>query len=299
MSYVITIGKFESIHRGHQTLLHQVVKHANQLGLKSAAMVFSPHPNIFFNKDKNKEYIPIFTQEERDGLLASTGINQILTCKFDKNFANLSPQEFCQILFEEYNAKLLIVGENYFFGKGRTGDVSLLKAEATKYNADVKVIKISHSEKRTNESGERPEISTSNIRKLLLNGDIQEANQELGFSFFIKGIVTKGKQIGRTINFPTLNIYPYNKLLPPDGVYKTETIINGDVYNSISNIGLRPTINDIEKVRSVETHLLSYYGACLYDTPIQVNFLEFIRPEHKFNSLEELKAQIEKDISLL
>jgi len=288
-SCVLTIGKFEGIHLGHQALLAEVVQQAKLLGLLSAAVVFEPHPYIYLN---DALYKPMFTNKERSYLLANTGIEHIFYCQFDKNFAALSPQDFCKKIFAEYNAKLVIVGENYRFGKGRTGDVDLLRSEASAYGAHVQTIS----------PLERPfkdaalEISTSNIRKFIIEGNLAEANWQLGFPFFIEGIVMQGKQLGRTIDFPTLNIYPPDeKFLPPDGVYATNTIVNGITYRSITNIGLRPTVDNVSTIRTVETHLLDL-NTGLYGEHIKVELLNFIRPERKFNSMEELKMQIAKDI---
>jgi len=284
---VLTIGKFESIHLGHRALLTEVVTEAHKLGLQSAAMVFTPHPYIFFG-DSN--YAPMFTESERNELIERIGISTILSPSFDEKFVKMLAEEFCKMLFVQYNAKVVIVGEDYRFGKERAGNVERLKQEAQKYGANVKVMPAVHGLKDA-------EISTSNIRKLLTEGNMADANRQLGFSFFISGVVTHGKQLGRTIGFPTLNIYPdSNKLLPPDGVYSTQTTVNGTVYNSITNIGLRPTVeDDTKKVRSVETHLFEYSGNEIYGAHVKIELLDFIRPERKFSSLDELKTQIAKD----
>jgi len=292
-SCVLTIGKFESVHLGHCALLAEVMEQAKKQDLQPAAMIFDPHPYVFFG---NTDYVTMFTEEERNGLLKSAGLHLLFTCLFDAGFVNLPPSEFCKILFEQCKAKVVIVGEGYRFGKGRAGDVELLTSEAEKYGASVKIIPSVHISR--NGALHSPEVSTSNIRKLLADGNIADANSQLGFPFFICGVVTQGKQLGRTIGFPTLNIYPRsNKFLPPDGVYKTCTTIGDKIYNSITNIGFRPTVDSTEKVRSVETHLLGYQGNELYDAYVKVELLDFIRPEQKFNSLEELKTQIAKDIT--
>jgi len=285
---VLTIGKFEGIHLGHQALLTQVVRRAESFKLASAAMVFEPHPYIFFG-DTN--YKPLFTKEERDHLLKITGINYIFNCLFNEQFAALPPKDFCKKIFADYNAKFVIVGENYRFGKDRMGDIKFLCREAAAYNAEVEVI-------LPVGSGQCELISTSTIRKLLSQNNLPEANRQLGFPFFIMGIVTKGKQLGRTLNFPTINIYPTEeKFLPTDGVYATQTIISGEKFNGVTNIGLRPTVDNSGSVRSVETHLFNYTGD-LYGQHIKTKLLEFIRPERRFNSIDELKAQVAADALL-
>jgi len=284
-SYVLTIGKFEGIHLGHQALLAQVVNMAKSLGLASAAMVFEPHPYIFFG---NTSYKPLFTNNERNHLLLATGLEHIISTQFDESFATLSPRDFSKKIFAEHNAKLVIVGENYRFGKNRAGDIDFLRKEADTHKAQVQtVLPVSFCRCEP--------ISTSTIRKLLSQNNLSEANRQLGFPFFIIGTVTRGKQLGRTLNFPTINIYPTEeKFLPMDGVYATQTIINGEKYNGVTNIGLRPTVDNSGSVRSVETHLFNYTKD-LYDQHVKTELLEFIRPEQRFNSLDELKAQIALD----
>jgi len=291
---VLTIGKFEGIHLGHQALLTEVVRQAKRLGIASAAMIFEPHPYIFLN---DAQYKPLFTKDERSHLLENTGLDYIFYCPFDKNFAALSPKDFCEMLFDKYRAKLVIVGENYRFGKDRTGDVALLQAEAAKYNAKVQGIPTCRGGNLPPEDTLQSIISTSNIRKYLAESNVAEANRQLGFPFFIMGEVVSGKQLGRTIGFPTLNMYPSSeKFLPSDGVYVTQTTVNSATYRGVTNIGLRPTVDSGSKVRSVETHLLGYSGPELYGERVKTELLEFIRPECRFNSLEELKAQIAKDV---
>lgn len=288
-SCVLTIGKFEGIHLGHRELINEVTRQAKRLGIASAAMIFEPHPYIFLN---DADYKPLFTKDERVRILESANLGHIFYCPFDKNLMEMSAKSFCQMLFEKYGTKLIVVGENYRFGKGRAGDIALLQAEAAAHGADVQVIP-------TFCGNSANTISTSGIRQHLTACSIPEANRQLGFPFFIMGTVAKGRQIGQTIGFPTINIYPpSDKFLPPDGVYATQTIINGITYMSVTNIGLRPTVDKEPKIRSVETHLLNYSGPDLYGEQVKVEFLEFIRPERQFSSLDELKAQIAKDIQL-
>ena len=291
---VVTIGKFEGIHLGHRALLTEVVRQAKQLGIASAAMIFEPHPYIFFN---DAQYKPLFTKEERSYLLENTGLDYIFYCPFDKNLATLSPEGFCKMLFDKHSAKLVIVGENFRFGKNRVGNAALLQVEAAKYNAKVQAVATCRGDILSPEDTTQPIISTSGIRKHFAENDLTEASRQLGFPFFIMGEIAKGKQLGRTIGFPTLNIYPPDeKFLPPDGVYATQTTINSAKYRGVTNIGLRPTVDSDSKIRSIETHLLDYTGPELYGQHVKTELLEFIRPECRFNSLGELKAQIAKDV---
>jgi len=282
----LTIGKFEGIHVGHQALIREVIQQAQSLNLASAIMIFEPHPYIHF---QGPDYKPLLTFAERELIIQTTSFpDYVLYCSFSQAFANQSPKEFCEFIFSANNAKLVTVGENFRFGKNRAGDIVFLRSEAKRYGAEVRLVPPKMLEGQI--------ISTTNIRHLIENNRIKEAQTHLGFPFFISGVVTKGKQIGKTLGFPTLNIYPpQEKFLPPDGVYATQTKFDGTTHPSITNIGLRPTFDDVNKVRSVETHLLHYSGD-LYNKHICVEFLEFIRPECRFTSLDELRNQISQDI---
>ena len=224
---VLAIGKFEGLHLGHRALLKEA----------SAAMVFTPHP---YKVLIDKSYKVLLTEHERNYMFEQIGIKSVISVPFDEAFAKLSPEAFCEMIFRDY--KHVIVGENYRFGNGRAGDVAFMQAQATKYNAKVQIMPIKSS------------ISSSGIRTLISAGNIEEANNLLGYPFFIMGEIAKG--------FPTLNIYPpEDKFLPPDGVYATITHVNNTAYASITNIGLR----------SVETHLLDYANTEeLYGTEIKV-----------------------------
>ena len=288
---VLAIGKFESIHRGHRALIKETVRRAKQHGLASAVMVFEPHP-ITVLGDSN--YKPLFTGLERVHLLNECGLDYIFSCPFDTDFARLSPAAFCEKLFFEYHAREIVVGEGYRFGHKRAGTVETLRDEASKYNGNVHVLEVMEDFGTI--------ISTSLIRSLLITNRLPEALELLGFPFFAMGTTAKGRQLGRTLGFPTLNLYPDDdKFLLADGVYITRTYIKGEELPSITNIGLRPTVNAPEaKRRSVETFILNlpdkFSSDELYNIQIKVEFLDFIRPERRFDSLDDLKAQIQLDI---
>jgi len=199
---VLAIGKFEGMHLGHQALLTQVTQQAGLLELASAAMVFDPHPYIFFN---DPGYKPLFTNDERNHLL---DVDYLYYCHFDKNFAALSAQDFCKFLFVDCKAKLVIVGENYRFGKGRMGDTTFLQNEAIHYGAKVQILPTKNINNDI--------ISTSNIRNLIAKGKLKEARQLLGFPFFAIGVIENN----------VLQL-PDDKFLPPAGVYITNTTLDG------------------------------------------------------------------------
>jgi len=293
---VLTVGKFEGIHLGHQALIKKVVERAKTKGFASAVMVFEPHPfRVLFDAG----YKTLFTESERIHILSEFNPDYCVTCDFDKNFAALSPSEFCDFIFGELKAREVFIGADYRFGKNREGTVDFLVNEAKLVGGSVSVLPCI-------ETAGSNIISTSEIRRLVSAGDLREAGDLLGFPFFIMGHVTKGRQLGRTLGFPTLNLYPPDtKLLPTDGVYSTYTVIEGARYEGITNIGVRPTVlgDGAVSARSVETHLLdgsferlAASDSELYGLPIKVELLNFIRPERKFGSLDELKEQIKIDV---
>jgi len=304
---ILTLGKFESLHRGHNALLWKV----NHLGIKekmpTVIMVFEPHPSTITT---DKHYKPIFTRSEWNHLynwinapsssnhLNNIAVDYILVQEFDREFAKMSPTEFAEMLFTK--AGIIVVGEGYRFGHEREGTVELLQEVAEKRNCKVIVErKIRNSLGNTNEI-----VSTTNVRKALAANDMQQTWNLLGFPYFIMGIVTRGKQLGREIGFPTLNLYPPSqKLLPSNGVYLTQTTIADDApYDSITNIGVRPSLGN-EGVLSVETFIFNFpnnkYPTDLYGTSIKVEFIDFIRPERQFNSLKDLKSQIQEDVKTI
>ena len=309
---VLAMGKFESIHLGHRSLITEVVRLA-QPGLASAMVAFEPHP---YRVLSDPGYKSLFAAHEREYLVRGLSIDYLLEYPFNRGFAALSPIDFCHKLYEELQARIVVVGEGYRFGHKREGTADTLRQVATTYNAQVyEVAPHVFFEKSNNDNfpvGSKmipPEVqsptsyistahktSTSTIRALISANKLAEAEALLGYPFFIMGKVTPGRQLGRSIGFPTLNIYPpEEKFLPTDGVYVTRTILNGRGYNGVTNIGLRPTVETAVAPRSVETHVLGYEGGELYGTHIRVEFMHFIRPERQFESLDALKTQIEDD----
>jgi riboflavin kinase/FMN adenylyltransferase len=273
---VLTIGKFEGIHLGHRALLCEVRDRAKAAGLTSVAVVFEPHPFKFLH-DSN--YAPIFTRPERDQLIREIGIDKIVTFEFTADFAAMSAADFCREIFEGLQAREVVVGENYRFGRNREGSAETMQAYG-------KVCTLSSV----------GDISTSKIREFLIKSEMENAARLLGFPFFVEGVVTEGRKLGRVLGFPTLNIYPpADKFLPQNGVYETQTIIGGKSFRGLTNIGTRPTVSENEGRVSVETHIPALSGE-LYGTNIKVEFTRFIRPERKFSSAEELTAQICKDM---
>jgi riboflavin kinase/FMN adenylyltransferase len=282
---IITIGTFDGVHIGHKKILQKVVAEAKKNNLTSAVLTFFPHPRFILSQNSDLKLLN--TIEEKKALLNSTGLDALLIHPFDQEFANLSAEEFVKkILVDQLNISKIIIGHDHRFGKNRSADINNLIQFGKKYNFEVEQI----SAQELNEIA----ISSTKIRTALSNGDISLANSYLGYLYSFSGKVIKGKQIGRTIGFPTANIEIQEplKLLPKNGVYIVKCLINNQVVNGIMNIGNRPTVNGTSQ--SIEVHLLNF-DKDIYGIEITVKMIDFIRNEQKFENLDQLKSQIQKD----
>ncbi|MCL2664030.1 MAG: riboflavin biosynthesis protein RibF [Defluviitaleaceae bacterium] len=286
---VLTIGKFECMHKGHRTLIKTVADIAKEECLTAAVITFDPHPYKFF---KNKNYQMLYTKNEIMRQFFEAEI-KVETINFDEAFAAKEPEEFCRRIFYEYNCRVLVVGEHFKFGKDRKGDVNFLIEYAKK--AKRKIVTVPSVLTRGGAA-----VCSSLIRNILTetykDGALQEAEAMLGSPFFILGTVEHGKKIGKLIGYPTINIVPpSDKFLPVYGVYATLTSIFGKKYKSITNVGIKPTVaNDGQP--STETNIFGFDGD-LYGCEIKIEFLLFIRHERRFESLHELSGQMQKDIT--
>lgn len=280
----VSLGKFDGIHRGHRLLIDRILKEKEK-GYTSVVFTFSLHPMSLFS-DKELELID--TEEEKVEKLRGLGVDVLISYPFTRETANTEPEEFVRkILVEQLDAKVIVVGSDYRFGKHRKGDVDLLRRLSVEYGYELVVYDKLQVENYT--------VSSTLIRNELIAGHMEFVEELLGEPFKIKGEVVYGKQIGRTIGVPTVNqLVPEGKLMPPNGVYASHVFIDGRKYQGVTGIGYKPTVTD-EKVKGVETFLFDYEGD-LYGKPIEVELLHFSRPEYRFDSIEELKAAIQKDI---
>ncbi|MFV0314424.1 MAG: bifunctional riboflavin kinase/FAD synthetase [Anaerotignum sp.] len=278
----VTLGNFDGLHLGHRALIKLTKQFAQEEGLKSVVFTFSPHPMLVFQK--KEDFALIMTPDEKKFTMEQMGIDTYIEYPFDQEFAAMSPEEFAvKLIFEKLQCRVLIVGENYHFGSNRSGSYELLQKLGEERG--VKVIAV------PSVLFEEERVSSSRIRKALVQKDFEDANRMLTEPYFILGEVTEGKKLGRTIGFPTINMTAQPlKLFPPNGVYATKTLYNGKCYYGVTNIGINPTVNGSDKI--VETFLLDF-DKDVYGDTLQVFFYKFLRSERKFPSIEELREQIQ------
>lgn len=288
---IVTVGTFDGVHLGHQQIMKQLVEEAKQTQGASAVITFHPHPRTILHLD-NKDLRFINTQQEKIKLFEKLGIDYLLIIPFTKEFAKLSSKEFVQqILVQELHVKKLIIGHDHHFGKDRMGNINDLLALGKKLEFEVEEIGV--------QTIEGISISSTKIRHLLLEGDVSLANQFLGYQYMLSGKVVTGTRIGTKLGFPTANILVDDpaKLIPAHGVYVVKAMYNGKTYNGMMNIGFRPTFKSEEK--TVEIHLFDF-SKDIYGEHLEVQCIERIRDEKKFDSPEQLREQIiqDKEISL-
>ena len=279
----MTLGKFDGVHRGHQKLLQEVFRFRSQ-GLKAAVFTFATAPGSLIS---GRPMTMITTNEERRRILEDMGVDYLVEYPFNQEVASMEPEAFvAEVLCRRMRAGAVVTGTDFRFGHRRAGDIHLLHELAPKYGyTPVTVEKIS--------DGERI-ISSTYIREELAAGRIRKANERLGHPYSITGTVVHGQHLGTTLGFPTVNILPPpEKHLPIFGVYLSETVVDGIVYDSLTNIGRKPTIAGEHPV-SVETYIYDL-NRDLYGKEIHVRMIDFFRPEIRFDSLQELQERVTLD----
>lgn len=280
----VALGNFDGVHLGHQEILRRTVETAHGKGREAVVYTFDPHPRLVLNQAS--EIPQITTSEEKAAILQSLGIDVLVLAEFTKEFARQSPESFVEnTLVEELAIKNLFVGENYRFGSGRSGTPLQLKRMGQEMGFSVHIVP------SVKVQGEV--VSSTLIRKLLLAGKIVEANEMLGRPFSIQGNVIHGHSRGKGLGYPTANIKPDRKLRPPDGVYAVFCKFQGQIYPSVMNIGRNPTFHD--RKTSFEAHLLDFSEE-LYGSTIKLFFIQRLRAERTFASVDELKLQIARDV---
>lgn len=285
---VLAIGNFDGVHLGHQQILQRLSEKASLFKLPSVVMIFEPQPREFFAKNIHSNEIPARLMRLRDKVceLDKLGIDFVLCIRFNRRFSSLLPDQFIQqLLVNKLHIRYLSVGDDFRFGMKRQGDFEMLKQAGQKFGFEV--------ENSQSYCLYKDRISSSLIRQALACDKITLAEQLLGKAYSIRGRVAHGNKLGRTIGFPTANIMLNRLVTPIQGVYAVRVILNGQVVNGIANVGNRPTINGTQPL--LEVHLFDF-TRMIYGQMLEVCFVEKIRTEIKFASIDELKQQIVQDV---
>ncbi len=282
---VITIGNFDGLHLGHQKILHEVIEISKELKGTSMVVTFDPHPVKVLAPDREIKLLT--TLKERVRLMEAMGIKVLLCINFNKEFSNISPDNFIEdILVKRLHVKRIIVGHNYAFGKNRRGTTELLRRRGKKFGFGVKVVR--------NAMVNGEVVSSSKIRSLLLRGKVYEASILLGRAYCIEGDVVKGTGRGGSIlNIPTANITTPNELVPKEGVYAVRVGFKDKFYDGVANIGKKPTFSDLQT--SYEVHLFNFSDNLLGEH-LRIYFIDWIRDQKSFSDPISLETQIRKDI---
>ncbi len=282
---ILTLGTFDGVHIGHRSILKKMNENTENGKFESVVLTFFPHPRMVLQGKSDLKLLN--TINEKIDLLEKIGIQNLIIHPFDANFAELSAEEFVKtILVDQLHIQKIIIGYDHRFGKNRTANIDDLTAFGLKYGFEVEQI----SAQEINEIS----ISSTKIRTTLEDGEINLANEYLGYAYFLSGTVVKGKQLGRTIGFPTANIELEEayKLVPKNGVYVVAAEIDEKTVYGMMNIGFNPTVHG--KNRTIEVHFFDF-DSDIYDSHIRVAILERIRSEEKFESVELLTNQLKKD----
>jgi len=282
---VVTLGTFDGVHVGHKKIIERLLFNAKELNCESLVLTFFPHPRMVLQKDSDVRLLN--TIEEKADLLSKTGLDNLVIHPFDQAFSRLTAEEFVKnILVDCFNVKKIIIGHDHRFGRNRTANIDDLITFSKIYGFEVEQI----SAQEINEIA----VSSTKIRNAILDGNIDLANNYLDYNYFFKGKIVKGKQLGRTIGFPTANfiIEENYKLIPENGVYIVESLIDENRIFGMMNIGFNPTVG--ENSKTIEVYYFDFNDD-LYGQQITVSILHRLRSEQKFDSLEALKNQLKSD----
>lgn len=279
---VVTFGKFDGIHKGHKILIEEAKKIAVREGVKVVLCTFD------MSEWLQCKIPQISLADERYRICENLGVDVLLEYPFSDDMAAMEPEEFViDFIADRLSAKYVVVGTDWRFGKNRSGNVDILSSLQEKYGYKAVIMDKFMVDNR--------EISSTWIREEISNGNMEKAAELLGYPYSISGKVLHGNQIGRTIEFPTINFEPEeDKILPPYGAYVSEVVVDGVRYKAVTNVGMKPTVAGNRSL-TVETHILNF-DKDVYDEFLEVSLLHFIRPETKFESFEALKKQLQSDV---
>ena len=307
---VVTIGTFDGVHLGHQKIIQKLIEKANQINGESVILTFFPHPRMILHPEDHQLKM-INTMAEKAMLLEKLGIHHLIITPFTRDFSNQSPQEYIeQVLLQKIGMKAMVIGYDHRFGKDRSGNLAELQKFSEVYNYDIDEI--------PEQDIADVAISSTRIRKALAKGDVDVANELMSHPFSLTGKVIRGDQIGRTLGYPTANLFIEEsyKIIPSDGIYAVEVEIKDSrnknqvidnpfqpnqseiknqkskIYKGMAYIGHRPTINGMSQ--NIEVNIFDFNDD-IYHQSIQLNFLHFIRHDIKFESLEKLTEQLSRD----
>lgn len=285
---VLTIGTYDGVHFGHQQIIKRINDIAAEINGESVMLTFDPHPRLILNPNDDKLKL-ISTIDEKEELLETFGLNHLVIAEFSKDFASMEAEDYVEkILVNNFHPKKIVIGYDHHFGKDRKGDINLLRQFSAKYNFEVEEISA--------QTLDEISVSSTKVRNALLDGDIKHANQFLAHPFTIKGKVIHGDKIGRVLGFPTANIEISNphKLIPASGVYAVKIKIENKFYKGALSIGYRETVFDNSKL-TIEVFILDFDGD-LYNKDLDMIFVDYLRPQIKYENWELLKVQIKKDV---
>lgn len=284
---IVTIGTFDGVHLGHQKILSRLKELKNKTGLKTVVLTFEPHPRkVLFPEQKDLKLITLI--DEKLELLEKYGVDITVVYPFTKQFSEADPPFYIEeVLRKSLQVKHLVIGYDHKFGKNRSGDIHILKAFSGAYKFEVEEISAIDIDNIA--------ISSSKIRKALEEGEVEQAHEFLGHPFSLSGTVVQGKQLGRTLGYPTANIQleAEEKIVPKIGVYVVNVMVEGKTYYGMMSIGINPTTSTDKQIK-LEVHLFNF-NEDLYGRVITVNFITRLRDEEKFANLTELKNALDKD----
>lgn len=282
---IVTIGTFDGVHIGHQKIIEKLIQETKKADCESLILTFFPHPRMVLNGSSSIKLLN--TINEKSSLLEKMGLDNLVVHPFDKKFSNLSAEEFVKtILVDSFNLKKIIIGYDHRFGNNRAANIDDLISFGKKYDFEVEQISAQEIDSVS--------VSSTKIRDAITDGNMIVANEFLGYDYILSGKIITGKQLGRTIGFPTANIKIEEnyKLIPKNGVYIVKSHLQEKTVFGIMNIGLNPTVNGEDL--SIEVHFLDF-EADLYNKNITVSVIARIRDEQKFTSIDLLKSQIQED----